>query len=123
MQGFVRVLRGKELKYEPWPEMEQTLAYVDILKSDMVEAEHLTGHTDILKAAQFYANLGPKEIVLTHANGVLIYTAHEQHEFLFHAATLIGRSGRGDTCVGTYTALRLSKPPREAGLWALPSPA
>ena len=29
-----------------------------------------------------------------------------------------GRSGRGDTCIGTYTAMRLSKPPLQAGVWA-----
>src|SRR5215211_6391670 len=36
MQGFVRVLRGVELKYEPWDEMEATLKNVDIVKSDAV---------------------------------------------------------------------------------------
>jgi hypothetical protein len=30
---------------------------------------------------------------------------------------LDGRSGRGDACVGTYIAMCLSKPPREAGIW------
>src|SRR5215213_5959726 len=66
MQGFVRVLRGAELKYEPWEEMRSTLAYADIVKSDAVEAEFLTGETDIFKAAKFYAGMGPREIVLTH---------------------------------------------------------
>ncbi len=31
---------------------------------------------------------------------------------------MAGRSGRGDTCVGSYVAKRLSLPPREAGKWA-----
>jgi sugar/nucleoside kinase (ribokinase family) len=31
---------------------------------------------------------------------------------------LDGRSGRGDTCVGTYMAMRLTKPPLESGVWA-----
>jgi sugar/nucleoside kinase (ribokinase family) len=31
---------------------------------------------------------------------------------------LDGRSGRGDTCVGTYMAMRLSMSPHEAGIWA-----
>jgi len=118
MQGFVRVLRGKELMFESWPEMEETLPYVDILKSDAVEAMHLTGETDILKAAKIYASLGPKEIVLTHADGVLIYTPQESYEISFFPTTLIGRSGRGDTCVGTYVAMRLTKSPYESGIWA-----
>jgi sugar/nucleoside kinase (ribokinase family) len=118
MQGYVRVLRGIELKYEPWDDMASTLKYIDILKSDMVEAEALTGKTDTLEAAKFYAAMGPKEIVLTHRDGVLIYADGKSNEFGFYPAQLSGRSGRGDTCVGTYTAMRLTKSPSEAGLWA-----
>ena len=42
-------------------------------------------------------------------------------EFLsaeFHVRELVGRSGRGDTCVGSYTAARLEHPPQEAILWS-----
>ena len=118
MQGFVRVLRGAELKYEPWPEMAATLAHVDVVKSDAVEAEFLTGETDIYKAAKFYADMGPREIVLTHKDGLLIYANGKTHEMGFFPARLDGRSGRGDTCVGTYMVKRLSMGPREAGIWA-----
>jgi len=118
MQGFVRVLRGMELKYEPWDEMQTTLALVDVVKSDAVEAEFLTGETDIHKAAEFYAKLGPREIVLTHKDGLLIYADGNFHEMNFYPARLDGRSGRGDTCVGVYVARRLSMAPREAGIWA-----
>ena len=118
MQGFVRVLRGVELKYEPWEEMQATLASVDVVKSDAVEAEFLTGETDLYKAAKFYADMGPKEIVLTHKDGLLIYADGNYHEMGFYPARLDGRSGRGDTCVGTYVAKRLSMDPREAGIWA-----
>lgn len=118
MQGFVRVLRGTELKYEPWEEMRSTLAYVDVVKSDAVEAEFLTGETDIHKAAKFYSDLGPREIVLTHKDGLLILADGEFHEMGFYPARLDGRSGRGDTCIGTYVAKRISLPPREAGIWA-----
>ena len=118
MQGFVRVLRGAELKYEPWEEMQSTLACVDVVKSDAVEAEFLTGETDIYKAAKFYADMGPKEIVLTHKDGLLIYADGKYHEMGFYPARLDGRSGRGDTCVGTYVAKRLFMDPRESGIWA-----
>ncbi len=118
MQGFVRVLRGTELKYEPWNEMQSTLAYVDIVKSDAVEAEFLTGETDIFKAARAYADMGPREIVLTHKAGLLLFADGQFHEMGFYPARLDGRSGRGDTCIGTYVAKRLSLPPHEAGIWA-----
>jgi sugar/nucleoside kinase (ribokinase family) len=118
MQGFVRVLRGAELKYEPWDEMQSTLACVDVVKSDAVEAEFLTGETDIFKAAKFYADMGPREIVLTHKDGLLVYADGKFHEMNFYPQRMDGRSGRGDTCVGTYIAKRLSLAPREAGIWA-----
>jgi sugar/nucleoside kinase (ribokinase family) len=118
MQGFVRVLRGVELKYEHWDEMKSTLSQVDVVKSDAVEAEFLTGETDIFKAARFYADMGPKEIVLTHKDGLLIYADGAFHEMNFYPVRLEGRSGRGDTCLGTYVAKRLSLDPRQAGIWA-----
>lgn len=118
MQGYVRVLRGEALNYEPWPEMDKFLFRVDVVKSDAVEAESLTGESDIRKAAQFFTDRGPREIVLTHKDGVLIYADGKFTEIGFYPARLDGRSGRGDTCIGTYMAMRLSKPPREAGIWA-----
>ena len=118
MQGFVRVLRGVDLKYEPWDEMQTTLALVDVVKSDAAEAEFLTGETDIYKAAKFYADMGPREIVLTHKDGLLIYADGKSHEMNFYPARLDGRTGRGDTCIGSYIAMRLSMAPREAGIWA-----
>jgi sugar/nucleoside kinase (ribokinase family) len=118
MQGFVRVLRGAKLKYEAWDEMQSTLMQVDVVKSDAVEAEFLTGKTDLHKAAEFYAALGPREIVLTHKEGLLIYADGIVHEMSFYPARLDGRSGRGDTCIGIYVAKRLSLAPHEAGIWA-----
>ena len=70
------------------------------------------------KAAHIYAQMGPKEIVLTHKDGVLIYADGISHELGFYPVRLDGRSGRGDTCLGTYVAMRLIKPPAEAGIWA-----
>jgi sugar/nucleoside kinase (ribokinase family) len=118
MQGFVRVLRDQKLVYEPWEEMQTTLAYLDILKSDAVEAEFLTGERDIHKAAQIYAQMGPKEIVLTHKDGLLVLAEGQFHELGFFPQRVNGRSGRGDTCLGTYVAVRLVKPPAEACVWA-----
>lgn len=118
VQGFIRVLRDESLVYEPWDEMEKVLACLDILKSDAVEAEYLTGQKDIEKAAAFFAGLGPKEILLTHSEGVLVHVDGKNHHFAFHAESMAGRSGRGDTCVGSYVTKRLSLPAREAGKWA-----
>lgn len=118
VQGFVRVLRGETLVYEPWDDMGRVLRNLDVLKSDAVEAAYLTGESDIEKAARFYATLGAKEIVLTHSEGVLIHADGKFHHFKFHSESMAGRSGRGDTCLGSYVSKRLSLPPKEAGKWA-----
>ncbi len=118
VQGFVRVLRGENLVYEPWEDMARVLKNVDILKSDLVEAEFLTGENDLEKAVRVYAGYGVKEIVLTHSKGVLIYAEGKDYHFDFHSESMDGRSGRGDTCLGTYVVKRLNHSAEEAGKWA-----
>jgi sugar/nucleoside kinase (ribokinase family) len=118
-QGFVRVRDADgSLHHREWPERDQVLALVDILKVDAVEAESLTGESEIKRAASALARLGPREVVLTHRNGLLVHAEDGFHETEFHSASLVGRSGRGDTCLGSYVAARLSAQPAQATLWA-----
>jgi sugar/nucleoside kinase (ribokinase family) len=118
VQGFVRVAREGKLAYAPWPQRQAVLAQVDILKTDAVEAEMLTGEKEIHQAAQTLADLGPPEIVLTHRDGLLVYAHGQFHAAGFFPARLVGRSGRGDTCLAAYTAKRLTSSPAEATVWA-----
>jgi sugar/nucleoside kinase (ribokinase family) len=118
VQGFVRVVRDGRLSFEPWPETEAVLTLVDILKTDAVEAEMLTGVSDLRQAARMLAGWGPQEIVLTHRKGLLVLAEGRFHEAGFFPAELVGRSGRGDTCLAAYTARRLLAPPAEATTWA-----
>jgi sugar/nucleoside kinase (ribokinase family) len=119
VQGFVRIRTPQgQLAYEAWPEMTQVLALVDVLKTDAVEAEFLTGETDIRAAAKKLSAYGPKEIVLTHRDGLLVLANGAYYEQPFLPVELRGRSGRGDTCVGSYLSYRVSAQPREATRWA-----
>lgn len=118
VQGYTRVIRDQILKNEPWGEMEEYLAQIDVLKADAVEAEFLTGESDIFKAASAFVEMGPTEIVLTHKDGVLILADGLFYNRTFHPKNLSGRSGRGDTCVGTYLAKRQTSSPEEASIWA-----
>ena len=118
VQGYVRVLHEQELTYEPWDEMAETLSYLSVLKTDAVEAEYLTGKSDIYEAAQAFAAMGPNEVVLTHKEGVLVYADGEFFDRRFYPQNMDGRSGRGDTCVGSYMSMRLIKSPAEASIWA-----
>jgi sugar/nucleoside kinase (ribokinase family) len=108
VQGWVRVVRGGRLAFESWPEARFFLPHVTILKADAVEAEQLTGAADIHRAAQLLASLGPREIVLTHRDGLLVHAGGQFHEAAFYPAALVGRSGRGDTCLAAYVAKRLA---------------
>ena len=91
---------------------------IDVLKADTKEAELVTGESDLETQARAIAALGPKEIVLTHRDGVLVHANGEFHATRFHPKELVGRSGRGDTCIGSYLAKRQSATPAEATVWA-----
>jgi sugar/nucleoside kinase (ribokinase family) len=118
LQGFVRVVRDGQFVFQDWPEKEKVLGKVDVVKADAVEAELLTGESDMRAAAKSIAGLGPKEIVLTHKDGVLVYDSRHYHAARFYPKKLMGRSGRGDTCIASYVARRLTAPPSEAAIWA-----
>jgi len=118
VQGFIRVNRGGELVHEDWPEAAQVLELVDVLKADAVEAEALTGRSDLWEAAQALAELGPSEVILTHRKGVLVYADGRFHAAPFWTRKMKGRTGRGDTCTAAYLGKRLTASPAEATIWA-----
>jgi sugar/nucleoside kinase (ribokinase family) len=119
VQGFVRVISGDgTLKYDPWPEKRQFLPLFDILKTDAVEAEALTGESDREAAARAIAACGVREVVLTHRDGLLVLADGQLSEAPFRPRELVGRSGRGDTCIASYVCKRLTAPPGESCVWA-----
>jgi sugar/nucleoside kinase (ribokinase family) len=118
-QGFIRIIDSNNvLIHADWPEQREVLSLIDVLKADIVEAESLTGEKDLLKAAEKLFEMGPKEIVLTHRDGILVYADGEVFEETFKPKELIGRSGRGDTCIASYMAKRLTATPDEAIKWS-----
>ena len=118
VQGFIRINQGGVLVNAEWPDMAEVLGLLDVVKTDAVEAEMITGHRDIHVASKALREYGPEEIVLTHRDGVLVLSDGEFHEARFFPNELVGRSGRGDTCIASYMASRLSHPAAEAAVWA-----
>lgn len=120
VQGYVRADVNGNAEYVNWDnaEMQEVLARVDILKTDAVEADLITGESNKKQAAAILSSYGPREIVLTHRDGLIVYAEKNYYEANFTPKELIGRSGRGDTCIGTYTSKRLSVPPETAYIWA-----
>jgi sugar/nucleoside kinase (ribokinase family) len=118
-QGFIRIRRpDHRLEHVPWPEQEDVLAMVDILKADVVEAEALSGEADMERAARALAAQGPREVIITHRDGIFLLAEGTVFEAEFHARSMENRSGRGDTCVGSYVASRLDLPPEAAIYWS-----
>jgi sugar/nucleoside kinase (ribokinase family) len=119
VQGFVRIRTEKgTLAYESWPEMARVLGLIDVLKSDAVEGEFLTGEKDLLAIARKLASYGPREIVLTHKDGLLVLANGKTYEHPFTPQPMRGRSGRGDTCVGSYLSRRLGADAADSTRWA-----
>ncbi len=118
VQGFIRVVRDGILTFDDWPGKESILRHVTVLKTDAVEARLITGESDRHVAAKRLAAYGPREVLLTHGGGVLVYHDGSFHEAPFVPKEVRGRSGRGDTCTSAYLARRLTAPPGEAVIWA-----
>jgi sugar/nucleoside kinase (ribokinase family) len=117
-QGFVRVLRDGVLRYEQWPEAPRVLPMVSVLKADSNEAEILTGTRDLQDAASRILAMGAGEALLTDQRGVHAIGPSGAHAAPFMPHQLIGRSGRGDTCLAAYASRRISHLSSEATLWA-----
>ncbi len=118
VQSFIRVNYNGKLVPKEWLERDSILARLDILKTDAVEAGLLFGKCDLHTAAQKIHDLGPREVVITHRDGLLVYADGNFYEEKFLPKETVGRSGRGDTCIASYTAKRLSASPQDATIWA-----
>jgi sugar/nucleoside kinase (ribokinase family) len=118
VQSFIRINDNGKLVPKEWLERDSVLARLDILKTDAVEAGLLFGKCDLYIAAKKMHDLGPREVVITHRDGLLVYADGNFYEEKFLPKEIIGRSGRGDTCIASYTAKRLNASPKDATTWA-----
>ena len=119
LQGFIRTRnKNNVLVNSLWNEKKEALELTHYLKADGVEAEFLTGESDLISAAKILKSFGPKEVIITHKNGVLVYDGINNYQQPFILDKIIGRSGRGDTCGASYVYKRLSLEPKEAIKWA-----
>jgi sugar/nucleoside kinase (ribokinase family) len=114
IQGFVRVRDGEDLVFRRWDNLEEGLACVAYLKADRAEAELLTGEADLTVAAKRLSDYGPAEVVITQSSGVTVYSNGEVFEAPFTSRSLVGRTGRGDTCFASYLGKRLDATAYEA---------
>jgi sugar/nucleoside kinase (ribokinase family) len=106
-QGCLRTLSGGELVTGDWDWAREALPQVRYLKVDDREAHALTGEEELVRAAEVLSSWGPAEVMITHAGGVLVQASGQVHQAPFKPRSLVGRTGRGDTCFSAYVGRRL----------------
>ena len=109
VQGFIRVRDGSALRSSDWPDKEEALSCITYLKTDKRETEILTGLDDVEQAALRLAALGPREVIVTDMEGVLLCVDGECRSVPFNVEKVVGRTGRGDTAFATYLANRIRR--------------
>ncbi len=106
-QGFLRNVDSEgNMVYRDWEYKEKYLPLIDVFKVDSRESEILTGIKDLNSALKKIAEWGPKEILLTYRDGIILWTKGRTFEEKFGGWTLEGRTGRGDTCMAGYLVHR-----------------
>tara|TARA_B110000444_G_C18782781_1_gene568323 strand:+ start:206 stop:1081 length:876 start_codon:yes stop_codon:yes gene_type:complete len=119
LQGFIRTKDDDDILNDTvWEQKKEALEITHYLKADGVEAEFLTGESDLVSAAKKLKSYGPKEVIITHKEGVLVHTDNNIFQEPFKIKKIIGRSGRGDTCGASYVYKRLTSTPEVAIKWA-----
>lgn len=114
IQGYLRYVDDKKVRYTDWADKEAALAHVSILKANEFEMEVVTGTSDVIEGAKYLAALGVKEVIITlGSKGSLIYK--DGHFFQIPAykpAAIVDATGCGDTYMAGY----LSKKVKGAGV-------
>lgn len=117
-QGLLRCSENGKLLFRDWENKEKYLPYITYLKTDAAEAEILTGTEDRERGAKMLAEMGAKEVMVTHNTEVIVLVEGKTYRAPFNPSNLSGRTGRGDTCFASYMARRLTHGPEEAVRYA-----
>lgn len=110
VQGYLREVVGEEVKATDWPEKQEALQYVDVLKTNEFEMDVLTGENDPVKAVRKLAQWGVGEVLLTLGDlGSVIYRRKENSTTeieAFPPKKLVDATGCGDTYTMAYVYRR-----------------
>jgi sugar/nucleoside kinase (ribokinase family) len=107
LQGVLRTSEGGRFSWQDWPDKERYLPHLEFLKADSLESAVITGSEDRYEAIRRLRGWGAREVMVTHSSEVIVYDGRHVHAAPFDPANLSGRTGRGDTCFGSYLAWRL----------------
>jgi sugar/nucleoside kinase (ribokinase family) len=95
------------------------VSLADIVKLDIVEAEVLTGTLKVEEAARIVEEWGAIETILTSSDGALARHKGKTYFERYSNTNSQGRTGRGDTTMGTYLARRIDHTVQESLAFAV----
>ncbi len=108
VQGVLRVREQNVLIMRDWKEKERLLSCVHFLKADGDEAKLLTGLRDYEEIISCIHGWGVKEILITDDEGVTVSDGNSIFNRTFQEYRIEARTGRGDTCFGSFLSWRIS---------------
>lgn len=108
-QGFLRnVLEDGRMVYRDWRDKGKYLPLIDVFKVDNNEAYVMTEEKDLERACRVLSKFGVKIVLATHKNGVIAFDGRDSYRANFSEYRMLGRTGRGDTCLASFLAALLT---------------
>ena len=109
VQGYLRKVENRKVTTADWPDKQQALQYVDIVKADVTELRALTACDDVHTGARILAHWGVKEVVITNGSqGSLIYCDGQFYTIpAYVPAEMVDATGCGDTYMAGYLYQRV----------------
>ena len=109
IQGFLRYVKDQKVLYKDWADKTEALPHVSILKANEFEMEVVTGTSDVRKGAEYLAELGVKEVIITlGSKGSLIYKDQSFFQIPAYKPTaIVDATGCGDTYMAGYLSKRI----------------
>jgi sugar/nucleoside kinase (ribokinase family) len=109
VQGYLRKVVDHKVHPTNWPDAQEALQYVDIVKADETELQALTGIEDPHKGAMLLAEWGVQEVVITNGSkGSFIYSGGNFYTIpAYRPRTVADATGCGDTYMAGYLYQRV----------------
>lgn len=104
VQGYLRRVENKKVYPTGWPEKEEALPYIEIVKADVGELQALTGYDNPKNGIKVLADWGVKEIVITNGSqGSMIWYGGSFYKIpAYIPPVVVDATGCGDTYMAGY---------------------
>ncbi|HEY0244973.1 MAG TPA: PfkB family carbohydrate kinase [Mucilaginibacter sp.] len=109
VQGYLRKVENQKVFAVDWPEKQEALQYVDIVKADVGELRALTGCAGVQEGIWLLSDWGVKEIVITNGSGGSLIYANDAFYTIpaYRPKVIADATGCGDTYMAGYLYSRI----------------